>query len=141
MVDKLSKYCKYGLIGLMALNVIFAIIVMASGQESVGTAMVFAYCMLGLTVVAILFAPIYGTIINPKSIKSIGLYVAIAAVVALLAWLLAKGSTLPKEYLESMGITEGVEAFVDFFMVFVYIVVGATIAAVIYSAVSKLINK
>lgn len=141
MVDKLSKYCKYGLIGLMALNIIFAIIVMVSGQESVGTAMVFAYCMLGLTVVAILFAPIYGIIINPKSIKSIGLYVAIAVVVALLAWLLAKGSTLPMEYLESMGVTRGVEAFVDFFMVFVYIVVGATIAAVIYSAVSKLINK
>ena len=141
MVDKLSKYCKYGLIGLMALNVIFAIIVMISGQSSVGTAMVFAYCMLGLTVVAILFAPIYGIIINPKSIKSIGLYIAIAAVVALLAWLLAKGSTLPMEYLESMGVTRGVESFVDFFMVFVYIVVGATIAAVIYSAVSKLINK
>lgn len=141
MVDKLSKYCKYGLIGLMALNVIFAIIVMVSGQESVGTAMGFAYCMLGLTVVAILFAPIYGIIINPKSIKSIGLYVVIAAVVALLAWLLAKGSTLPMEYLESMGVTRGVESFVDFFMVFVYIVVGATIAAVIYSAVSKLINK
>ncbi|MCQ2322873.1 MAG: hypothetical protein MJZ47_04560 [Bacteroidales bacterium] len=141
MVDKLSKYCKYGLIGLMALNVIFAIIVLVSGQESVGTAMGFAYCMLGLTVVAILFAPIYGIIINPKSIKSIGLYIAIAAVVALLAWLLAKGSTLPMEYLESMGVTRGVESFVDFFMVFVYIVVGATIAAVIYSAVSKLINK
>ncbi|MBP9995032.1 MAG: hypothetical protein KBT67_08870 [bacterium] len=141
MVDKLSKYCKYGLIGLMALNVIFAIIVMASGQESVGTAMVFAYCMLGLTVVAILFAPVFGIIINPKSVKSIGLYIAITAVVALLAWLLAKGSTLPMEYLESMGVTRGVESFVDFFMVFVYIVVGATIAAVIYSAVSKLINK
>ncbi len=141
MVDKLSKYCKYGLIGLMALNVIFAIIVMVSGQESVGTAMVFAYCMLGLTVVAILFAPVFGIIINPKSVKSIGLYIAITAVVALLAWLLAKGSTLPMEYLESMGVTRGVESFVDFFMVFVYIVIGATIAAVIYSAVSKLINK
>lgn len=141
MVDKLSKYCKYGLIGLMALNVIFAIIVLISGQESVGTAMVFAYCMLGLTVVAILFAPIYGIIVNPKSIKSIGLYVAIAAVVALLAWLFAKGSTLPTDYLESMGVTRGIESFVDFFMVFVYIVVGATVAAVIYSAVSKLINK
>lgn len=141
MVDKLSKYCKYGLIGLMALNVIFAIIVLISGQESVGTAMVFAYCMLGLTVVAILFAPIYGIIVNPKSIKSIGLYVAIAAVVALLAWLFATGSTLPTDYLESMGVTKGVESFVDFFMVFVYIVVGATVAAVIYSAVSKLINK
>lgn len=141
MVDKLTKYCKYGLIGLMALNVIFAIIVMISGQESVGTAMVFAYCMLGLTVVAILFAPIYGIIINPKSIKSIGLYAVIAVVIALLAWLLAKGSTLSPEYLESMGITESIESFVDFFIVFVYIIIGATIAAVIYSAVSKLINK
>ena len=34
--------------------------------------MIFAYCMLGLTVVAILFAPIYGIVINPKSIKTIG---------------------------------------------------------------------
>lgn len=141
MVDKLSKYCKYGLLGLMLLNVIFAFIVMISGQESVGTAMVFSYCMLGLTVVAILFAPIYGIIINPKSVKSIGLYIAIAAVIALLSFLLSKGSTLPTEYLESMKITEGVESFVDFFMVFVYIVIGATVAAVIYSAVSKLINK
>ena len=141
MVDKLSKYCKYVLIALMVLNVIFAIVGISKGEESVGTFMTFAYCMLGLTVVAILFAPIYGIIINPKSLKTLGLVVALVAVVALIAWLFAKGSTLPAEYLESMGVTKGTEAFVDFFMVFTYIVVGATIASVIYSAVSKLINK
>ena len=103
--------------------------------------MIFAYCMLGLAVVAILFAPIYGIVINPKSVKTMGLVAAIVAVIALIAWLFAKGSTLPAEYLESMGVTKGTEAFVDFFMVFTYIVVGATIASVIYSAVSKLINK
>jgi len=141
MVDKLSKYCKYVLIALMVLNVIFAIIGISKGEESVGTFMTFAYCMLGLTVVAILFAPIYGIIINPKSIKTIGMVVVIVAVLALIAWLLSKGSTLPVEYLESMGVTKGTEAFVDFFMVFTYIVAGATIASIIYSAVSKLINK
>ena len=141
MVDKLTKYCKYLLIALMVLNVIFAIITVASGEGGVGTFMGFAYCMLGLTVVAILFAPIYGIIINPKSVKSIGVVLAIVAVIALIALLLSKGSTLPVEYLESMGVTKGTEAFVDFFMVFTYIVVGGTIAAVIYSAVSKLINK
>ena len=141
MVDKLTKYCKYVLIALMVLNVIFAIITIARGESGVGTFMGFAYCMLGLTVVAILFAPIYGIIINPKSVKSIGVVLAIVAVIALIALLLSKGSTLPVEYLESMGVTKGTEAFVDFFMVFTYIVVGGTIAAVIYSAVSKLINK
>ena len=125
----------------MVLNVLFLILGIANGKESVGTFMIFAYCMLGLTVVAILFAPIYGIIINPKSVKTIGIVLAIVAVVALIAWLLASGSTLPLEYLESMGVSTGTEAFVDFFMVFTYIVVGATIAAVIYSAVSKLINK
>ncbi len=141
MVEKLTKYCKYLLVILMVLNVLFLILGIAHGKESVGTFMIFAYCMLGLTVVAILFAPIYGIIINPKSVKTIGFVIVIVAVVALIAWLFAKGSTLPAEYLESMGVSTGTEAFVDFFMVFTYIVVGATIAAVIYSAVSKLINK
>ena len=141
MVEKLTKYCKYLLVILMVLNVLFLILGIAHGKESVGTFMIFAYCMLGLTVVAILFAPIYGIIINPKSVKTIGFVIVIVAVVALIAWLFAKGSTLPAEYLESMGVSRGTEAFVDFFMVFTYIVVGGTIAAVIYSAVSKLINK
>ena len=125
----------------MVLNVLFLILGIANGKESVGTFMIFAYCMLGLTVVAILFAPIYGIIINPKSVKTIGLVLVIVAVIALIALLLSKGATLSEEYLESMGVTKGTESFVDFFMVFTYIVAGATIAAVIYSAVSKLINK
>ncbi|MBO7468789.1 MAG: hypothetical protein J6T37_06370 [Bacteroidales bacterium] len=141
MVEKLTKYCKYLLVILMLLNVLFLIIGIANGKESVGTFMIFAYCMLGLAVVAILFAPIYGIVINPKSVKTMGLVAAIVAVIALIAWLFAKGSTLPAEYLESMNVSTGTEAFVDFFMVFTYIVVGATIASVIYSAVSKLINK
>ena len=141
MVEKLTKYCKYLLVILMLLNVLFLIIGIANGKESVGTFMIFAYCMLGLAVVAILFAPIYGIVINPKSVKTMGVVAAIVAVIALIAWLFAKGSTLPAEYLESMNVSKGTEAFVDFFMVFTYIVVGATIASVIYSAVSKLINK
>lgn len=141
MVDKLSKYCKFVLIALMAVIVVFTVLTMIKGEEGVGTAMGLAYCMLGLTVVAILFAPIFGMIINPKGIKSMLLWVGIAGVIALCAWLLSKGSTLPEEYLASMGVSHGVESFVDFFMVFCYIIVGATIASVIYSAISKLFNK
>ena len=125
----------------MVLNVVFGILTIINGEGGVGTFMGFAYCMLGLTVVAILFAPVYDIVINPKRIKTIGFVAAIVAVIALIAFLLSKGATLPMEYLESMGVSKGTESFVDFFMVFTYIVVGATIASVIYSAVSKLINK
>ena len=146
MVDKLTKYCKILLITLMVLNVVFAILGVYNGKDSVGIFMVFAYCMLGiLAVVAILFAPIYGIAINPKSLKKIGLYFLIAVVVGLIAWLISKASVLGKplgsEYLETMEVTSGTEKLVDFFMVFTYFIIGATIVTVIFSAISKLLKK
>ena len=84
----------------MVLNVVFGILTIVRGEGGVGTFMGFAYCMLGLTVVAILFAPIYGIVINPKSVKTIGIVAAIVVVIALIALLLSKGATLPLEYLE-----------------------------------------
>ncbi|MCR5035888.1 MAG: hypothetical protein K6A73_01015 [Bacteroidales bacterium] len=140
MVDKLSKYCKYLLIGLMALNVIFVIIAIAGGEANVGTFMVYAYCMIELTLDAILFAFIFGIVVKPESLKSIGMILAIVAVLALISWLMSS-ATLSPEYLESMGVSKGTERFVDFAMIFTYIVMGGTIASVLYSAVSKLINK
>lgn len=140
MVDKLSKYCKYVLLGLMVLNVLFGIIAVAGGEANVGTFMVYAYCMIELTLDAILFAFIFGIIVKPESLKSIGVILGIVAVLALVSWLMSK-ATLSPEYLESMGVSKGTERFVDFAMIFTYIVIGGTIASVIYSAVSKLINK
>ncbi|MBR6091238.1 MAG: hypothetical protein IKQ09_00290 [Bacteroidales bacterium] len=140
MVDKLSKYCKYLLIGLMALNVLFVIIAIAGGEANVGTFMVYAYCMIELTLDAILFAFIFGIIVKPESLKSIGVILAIVAVLALISWLMSS-ATLSPEYLESMGVSQATERFVDFAMIFTYIVMGGTIASVLYSAVSKLINK
>ena len=140
MVDKLSKYCKYVLLGLMVLNVLFGIIAVAGGEANVGTFMVFAYCMIELTLDAILFAFIFGIVVKPESLKSIGVILGIVAVLALISWLMSK-ATLSPEYLESMGVSKGTEKFVDFAMIFTYIVIGGTIASVIYSAVSKLINK
>lgn len=124
----------------MALNVLFVIIAIAGGEANVGTFMVYAYCMIELTLDAILFAFIFGIIVKPESLKSIGVILAIVAVLALISWLMSS-ATLSPEYLESMGVSKGTERFVDFAMIFTYIVMGGTIASVLYSAVSKLINK
>ena len=159
MVDKLSKYSKIVLISLLALSVVFAVIGIFDGtsmdkeyeaagriQERYtyygGAFMFFTYVLIGLTVVAILFSPIYGIIVDPKSIKKIGIILAIVAVIALIALLVANMlyKPLSQEFLDSMGITAGTDKLVNYFLSFTYLIAGGTIAAVIFSAVMKFIR-
>ena len=140
MDEKLLKYCKYGLWGLMGIIVIILAICVVKGESSADLQMYMTYALVILLVLSILFSPIYGAIVNPGNLKKIGIAIGLFAVVALVAWLISPGATLSQEYLESMGITQGAEAVCDFLMMFVYIMLGGTIAAVIYSAVAKLFN-
>ena len=140
MDDKLLKICKYGLWGLMGIVVIILAICAFRGEASADLQMYMTYALVILLVLSILFSPIYGAIVNPGNLKKIGIAIGLFAVVALVAWLISPGATLSQEYLESMGITQGAEAVCDFLMMFVYIMLGGTIAAVIYSAVAKLFN-
>lgn len=140
MEDKLLKICKYGLWCLVGIAVIILVICAFMGESSADIQMYVTYALVALLVLSILFSPIYGAIVNPGNIKTIGIAVGIFAVVALVAYLIAPGATLSQEYLESMGVTAKAEAICDFLMMFVYIMLGGTIAAVIYSAIAKLFN-
>ena len=140
MDDKLLKICKYGLWGLMGIVVIILAICAFKGESSADLQMYMTYALVILLVVAILFSPIYGAIVNPGNIKKIGIAIGLFAIVALIAYIVSPGATLSAEYLESMGITAGAEAVCDFLMMIVYIMLGGTLAAVIYSAVAKFFN-
>lgn len=140
MVDKLGKYTKIILYALIVVSLFFIIFTIVKGESSVNTDIIFAYIMIGLTVLMMLFSPIFGIVINPKGIKGLIIFVIGAGLISLLAYLLSKGATLPAEYLEQINITTGVEAFVDWAIIFFYIVFGATVLSVIYSAVSKFFN-
>ena len=102
--------------------------------------MYLTYALVGLLVVAILFVPIYGVIVDPTSIKKIGIALGAFAIVALVAYIISPGATLSQEYLESMNVTASNEAVCDFLMMFVYIMLGGTILAVLGSAIAKLFN-
>lgn len=140
MDEKLLKICKYVLWALLGISVVVLGISIFKGEASTDTVMYLAYALLILLVLAILFSPIYGAIVNPGNLKKIGIAIGLFAVVALAAYICSPGATLSQEYLDSMGITAGVESVCDFLMMFVYIMLGGTIASVIYSAVSKLFN-
>ena len=140
MDDKLLKLCKYGLWGLMGIVVIILAICAFKGEASADLQMYMTYALVILLVVAILFSPIYGAIVNPGNIKKIGIAVGLFAIVALVAYIVSPGATLSQEYLESMNVTASAESICDFLMMFLYIVLGGTFVAAIGSAVYKLFN-
>ena len=140
MDEKLLKYCKYGLWGLMGIIVVILAICAFKGEAGADLQMYMTYVLIALLAMAILFSPIYGAIVNPGNLKKIGIAIGIFVVVALVAWLFSPGATLSQEYLESMGVTAKEEAICDYFMMFVYIMLGGTLLAIIGSAVAKLFN-
>lgn len=140
MEDKLFKISRYILWGLVGISVIILAICAFKGESSADMQMYLTYALVGLLVVAILFVPIYGVIVDPTSIKKIGIALGAFAIVALVAYLISPGATLSQEYLESMNVTASNEAVCDFLMMFVYIMLGGTILAVLGSAIAKLFN-
>ena len=140
MDDKLLKICKYGLWGLMGIIIVVLAICLFKGEASADLQMYMTYALVILLVVAILFSPIYGAIVNPGNIKKIGIAIGLFAIVALVAYIVSPGATLSQEYLESMGITAGAEAVCDFLMMIVYIMIGGTLLSVIGSAIAKFFN-
>ena len=140
MDNKLLKICKYGLWGLMGIIVVILAICVFKGETSADLQMYMTYALVILLVLAILFSPIYGIIVNPGSVKKIAIAIGAFAVVALIAYIASPGATLSQEYLESMNVTASAEATCDFLMMFLYFVLGGTFVAAIGSAVYKLFN-
>ena len=140
MEDKLLNKCKYLLIALMVISLAILGFSMIKGVASTDLQLGLTYGLAGVLVLAMLFSPIYGVIVDPKSIKGILIAFGLFAVVALVAWLLSPGATLPQEMLDNVGIDQKIEAICDFEVMFLYILVFGTIASIIYSAVAKLFN-
>lgn len=69
MDDKLLKICKYGLWGLMGIIIVILGICVFKGQASADLQMYMTYALVILLVLAFLFSPIYGVIVNPGSVK------------------------------------------------------------------------
>lgn len=140
MEDKLLKKCKYLLITLMVISLAILGFTMIKGVASTDLQLGLTYGLAVILVLAMLFSPIYGVIIDPKSIKGILIAFGLFAVVALLAWFISPGATLPQEMLDNVGIDQKIEAICDFQVWFLYIMVFGAIASIIYSAVAKLFN-
>ena len=92
MKDKLFDICKYILMGLMGLIVLFVILTLVKGQDGTDMEMKFTYVFIIIAALAMILSPIYGMIIDPKSIKGVLIAIGLAVVVALLALLLSRGS-------------------------------------------------
>ena len=140
MEDKLLKYCKYLLIALMVISLAILGFTIVKGVESTDLQLGLTYGLAGIMVAAMVFSPIYGVVVDPKSIKGILIAFGAFAVVAILAYFLSPGATLPQEMLDNVGIDQKIESICDFQVMFLYVMVALTVLSIIYSAVAKLFN-
>ena len=140
MEDKLLKYCKYLLIALMVISLAILGFTRLKGESSTDLQLGLTYGLAGIMVAAMIFSPIYGVVVDPKSIKGILIAFGAFAVIALLAYLFSPGATLPQEMLDNVGIDQKIESICDFQVMFLYIMVALTVLSIIYSAVAKLFN-
>lgn len=137
---KVKNICKYILIALMAIGVIFGAVFFIKGEAFAGTYIVVGYIMIGLGVLALLAAPVLGMIEDPSTIKTFALYIALFAVIALIAWLIS-GNTFTAEQLAQKEITAGISHLVSAGVNLFYIVFGCAVGSILFAVIYNSIKK
>ena len=99
-----------------------------------------AYVMLGLAIAAIICVGIFITATtHPKNLIKLGIVVAGAAVIALLCWLLAKGSPAIG-YTGAVPPSQGTLKLTDAVLNLTYLVGGLAVLAIIFSEIYSAIR-
>lgn len=133
----LTKLTSYLLYGLMLISVI-VLVLYFFGTIDEGVFLGTAYVFFGIAGVSAILFPIIYLIFNPKKAKGSLVGVGALLVILLIAYLLADG-TIPEFYgSDKFNITEGLAKMVDTSIISLYLLAGITIAAIIYSEISKM---
>ncbi|MDP3462622.1 MAG: hypothetical protein Q8S18_07530 [Bacteroidales bacterium] len=138
MIDKLSKYVSWVMIGLMVVSVALGLLFYSSGiTESV--LLRWGYILLVIAVIVAVVSPIFSYIQNPKNAVKLLLSLGIIVLVAIIAYSFS-GNSFSNIKLEQMNITAQTSRLVGMGLLFTYITAGFAILAVIYSSISKLLK-
>jgi hypothetical protein len=135
---------------LMAVTIVFAIM-FYFGSVKEGTAgtrleepvvtnsfLTYGYILFGIAVGLVLIFSIINVIINPKGIKKGLIYLGVAAVVIIAAYLMADDTVLNMPHYDGRGNEPGTLKLVDTGLITAYILVGLAFLAILWSSVSRI---
>jgi len=153
MSEKITRITTILLWVLMGLTVIFAILfyvgAVVPGTEGTryeepkvtNSFIVYAYILLGLTVLALLGFALRNYILNPKGLKGVAIALGVAAVLVGLAALLADNTVLNLPHYKGSDNVPRTLFWTDIGLFVAYFLLAGAFLTIIYSVISKYLRK
>lgn len=153
MSEKITKLSSILLWVLMGLSVIFAILFYVGGvvpgtegtryeePKVTNSFIVFAYILLTVTVLVLLFFALRNYVLNPKSLKGMLIALGIVAVLIGLSALLADNTVLNLPHYKGSDNVPRTLFWTDIGLFVAYFLLAGAFLAIIYSVVSKYFKK
>ena len=138
MKDKTATVLRIFLAVLLVISAVLFVIFYIQGEAFTDTVMIWAYILLGITVVITVLFPIFFFITNPK--KGLTVIVALigfALLYAIAHFSLASGSIQGDVY-EKFDITSVTSQFIGSILYVTYILGGLAILSIVYAGISSI---
>ena len=140
MSEKLNKYLQIVLYVILGVSLILYGFFYINGESMTDAVLIWAYILLGLTVVLLLVFPVLYFIKNPKAAIKFLIVLVGFAILFGIGYLLASGD-INAPIFEKQGVTSNTSRLVGAGMITTYILAGIAVLAIIYSSISSVFNK
>ncbi len=153
MSEKITRLTTILLWVLMGLTVVFAILFYVGGvvpgtegtryeePKVTNSFILFAYILLGLSVLTLIFFALRNYILNPKSLRGVLIALGVAAVLVALAALLADDTVLNLPHYKGSDNVPRTLFWTDIGLYVAYFLLAGAFLTIIYSVISKYFKK
>lgn len=138
MKDRTATILRIFLAVLLIISFVLFVIFYTRGESFTDTVMIWAYILLGITIVITIMFPIFFFLTNPK--KGLTVLIGLAGFAILYAvahFTLASGAT-PGEVYEKFDVTTTTSRFIGSILYMTYILGGLAILSIVFSGISSL---
>lgn len=140
MGDKLSKILQIVLFALIGISAILYVFFYVNGESMADTVLIWAYILLGLTIVSVLVFPIIYFIKNPKAAVQFLLVLAGFAILYGIGYMLASDGINSKVF-EKQEISSNLSQMIGAGLITAYILAGLAVLAIFYASISSAFNR
>ncbi|MCD4774408.1 MAG: hypothetical protein K8R41_13610 [Bacteroidales bacterium] len=140
MSEKLSKILQIVLYVILGVSLIIFVLFYINGESMTDTVLVWAYILLGITILSLLVFPIIHFIKNPKAAVQFLLILAGFAILYGVGYMLASDSIDSNIY-EKQMISSNLSQMIGAGLITAYILAGLAVLAILYASVSSAFNR
>ena len=140
MSEKLSKILQIVLYVILGVSLVIYVFFYINGESMTDTVLVWAYILLGLTIISVLVFPIIYFIKNPKAAVQFLLILVGFAILYGVGYMLASNN-IDSPIFEKQEISSNLSQMIGAGLITAYILAGLAILAILYASISSAFNR